>query len=187
MNIEQIKQVVKNTLSEKRYYHSLCVMEKCVEYAQIYNIDIEKARQVGLVHDIAKEMPDDLKLEYAVSNGLLIDDVEKKHIGLLHAKIGADIAKKSFGFSDDMCKAIRLHTTGGKNMSLLDKVLYVADATGNDRSWEGIEDIRILVKTNIDDVVLYILNREITDRIKNQKMIHIDSIFARNELLSVKE
>ena len=129
MTISEIEQIVKKTLSEKRYYHSLCVMEKCEEYAEIYRIDIETAKKVGLAHDIAKEMPDDEKMNYARENGLSVIDVEQRHTGLLHAKIGADIAKKRFGFTEKMCKAIRMHTTGGQDMELLDKILFVADAT----------------------------------------------------------
>lgn len=129
MTISELEQIVKKVLSEKRYYHSICVMEKCGELAEIYGIDKDVARKVGLVHDIAKEMPDEEKLVYVEENGININNVEKTHVGLLHAKIGADIAEKKFKFTSEMCRAIRLHTTGGENMSLLDKILLVADST----------------------------------------------------------
>lgn len=128
MTILEIEQIVKNTLSEKRYYHSICVMKKCEELAEIYGIDKEVAKKVGLAHDIAKEMTDEEKIKYAKENGIPINDVEQIHAGLLHAKIGSDIAKKQFGFTNEMCRAISLHTTGGKNMDLLDKILFVSDA-----------------------------------------------------------
>lgn len=128
MTILELETILKNTLSEKRYYHSICVMQKCEELAEIYGIDKEIAKKVGLVHDIAKEMSDEEKQSYAEKNQIPVNEVEQKHVGLLHAKIGADIAKKEFHFSEEMCKAIRLHTTGGQGMQLLDKILYVADA-----------------------------------------------------------
>lgn len=129
MAISEIEQIVKKVLSEKRYYHSLCVMEKCGELAEIYGIDRDIAKKVGLVHDIAKEMSDEEKLVYIKENGININNVEKTHVGLLHAKIGADIAKKKLKFTPEMCRAISLHTTGGENMNLLDKILFVADST----------------------------------------------------------
>ncbi len=131
METAEIETIVKNTLSEKRYYHSVCVMQKCEELAEIYGVDKETARKVGLVHDIAKEMSEEEKLAYAKENQLAVNEVEQKHVGLLHAKIGADIAKKKFGFTEEMGKAICYHTTGGKNMSMLDKILFVSDAIRN--------------------------------------------------------
>jgi len=126
--MDKICEYVKQNLSEKRYYHSVCVMKKCEELAKHFGENIEEAKKVGLIHDIAKELSDEEKLSYAKENDIEIDPVELKHPGLLHGKIGADIAKKKFGFSEKMCQAIKYHTTGGKNMSILDKILYVADA-----------------------------------------------------------
>ena len=184
MNILQLKEIVKQTLTEKRYYHSICVMEKCEELAEIYGINKEMAQKVGLVHDIAKEMTDEEKFIYAKKNNINIDLVERKHIGLLHAKIGADIAKKEFSFTEEMCKAIRLHTTAGENMNMLDKILYVSDSIGKDRTWDDVEFVNKLAKEKIDDAVIYLLNIEIKDRIDKKKMLHIDSILAWNELIN---
>lgn len=184
MTISELEQVVKNTLSEKRYYHSICVMKKCVEFAEIYGVDKELAKIIGLAHDIAKEMTDEEKLKYAKENKLPVNDVEQKHVGLLHAKIGADIAKKQFGFTEEMCKAIRLHTTGGQDMDLFDKILFVADATGEDRKWKDVPFVNDMAKTNIDEAVLYLLDMEIKDRVDNKKLIHIDSVLARNSLIN---
>ena len=126
--MEEMQEYVRQNLSEKRYYHSICVMKKCEELSLHYKQDVEEAKKVGLIHDIAKELSDEEKLSYAQENNIEVDSVEEAHPGLLHGKIGADIAKKKFGFSEKMCQAIKYHTTGGKNMSILDKILYVADA-----------------------------------------------------------
>ncbi len=184
MELLEIDKIVRQSLSEKRYYHSVCVMKKCEELAKKYGIDTQIAKKIGLAHDIAKEMPDSEKIKYARENHIEINMVEKKHVGLLHAKIGADIARKKLGFSDEMCKAISLHTTAGTNMSMLDKILYVADSTGEDRTWNDIDYVNILIEENIDKAVIYLINIEIKDKVKNQKMIHVDSILARNELIS---
>lgn len=183
MTYQQIEQVIKNKLSEKRFYHSQCVAEQCAVLAKIYNVPIEKAKLVGIAHDIAKEMEKDEMIQYIKENGIKIDEIEKIHIKLLHAKIGADICKKQFLFDEQMVKAIEAHTTGKKQMDILAKILFVADAIGDDRNWEDLEEIRSIAKKDINSAVLYILDLNIKERIEKKKLIHIDSIDCRNELL----
>lgn len=79
MELTEIQAYVKQTLSKKRYYHSICVMERCAELAKHYNQNIEEAKKVGILHDIAKEMNDEEKITYAKENGLEIDQVEQSH------------------------------------------------------------------------------------------------------------
>lgn len=128
MELSEIQAYVKKNLSEKRYYHSTCVMERCEELAKYYNQNIEEAKKIGILHDIAKEMSDEEKKLYAQKNSIKINQVEEKHPGLLHGPIAADIAKRKFGYTAKMCKAIKIHTTGGKDMTMLDKILYISDA-----------------------------------------------------------
>lgn len=183
MTYQQIEQVIKNKLSEKRFYHSQCVAKQCEELAKIYNMPIEKAKLVGIAHDIAKEMEKEEMKQYAKENAIEIDEIEKHHIKLLHAKIGADICKKQFLFDEQMVKAIEAHTTGKKEMDMLAKILFVADATGDDREWDDLVYLRNLAKEDIDSAVLYIIDINIKERIEKKKLIHLDSIYCRNELL----
>lgn len=183
MELEEIKSVLKNKLSEKRFYHSICVMEMCEKLAIHYNQDISEAKLVGLAHDIAKEMPSDEKLKYAKQNNIFVNDVELSSPTLLHAKIGADICKKQFGFSDKMCKAISLHTTGGENMDLLSKILFIGDGIGLDRTYEEADYIRNLAFEDLDSSILYMLNLTIKECIEKNSPIHADTILARNYLL----
>ena len=183
MEIEQIEQIVKRTLSDKRYYHSVCVMEMCEELAKRYNADILKAKKIGLAHDIAKEIPDDKKLSYAKANNISIDYIEEKYPGLLHGKIGADIAKKTFGFSDDMCDAIKIHTTTKENMNVLSKILYMADWIGKDRKFSDTNYLRKLAFKNIDEAIVYAISQTILEKLNKQDLIHPDGILARNFLL----
>lgn len=183
MEEEKIKEIVKNKLSEKRYYHSLCVADQCENLAKQYKIETAIARKVGLAHDIAKELSKEEKIAYAFENNLMVNDVEQIKPGLLHGKIAADIAKKEFGFTEEMCQAIACHTTGRENMTKLDKILFVADATGIDRQWQGVEEIRILAKENINQAVIGILDMTIQEKIEEKELIHPDSILARNSIL----
>ena len=84
---------------------------------------------MAIAHDIAKEMTDEEMLEYAKLNHIEVDEIESIQPSLLHGKIGADIAAKKYGFTEDMVNAIKWHTTGRKNMSMLEKIIYVADKT----------------------------------------------------------
>lgn len=129
MDIEQIKSKLQASLSEKRYNHSLEVMKRCVELAKIYGVDQEKARLVGLAHDIAKELPEEEAIKIVKENNIELDDIEMQNYKLWHAKIGAVICKNEFGFTQDMVQAVENHTTGKAGMDLLSQILYVADAT----------------------------------------------------------
>jgi len=183
MNLEEIKKIVKETLSEKRFYHSICVMNKCEELAQIYGIDIKHAKLVGITHDIAKELPKTEVLEYVEKNGITIDEIEREIPSLLHGKIGADICKKKFGFTNQMAKAIEAHTTGKKDMDTLAKILYIADAISEDRKESYVEQARNLVKQNLDETILYLLDSILIEKIQNKEKIHPDGIVTRNAIL----
>ncbi len=185
-SVDEIKKYLKNVLSEKRFYHSECVMEMCEELAKIYNEDIEKAKLVGIAHDVAKEMPTEEKFKYIEDNNIEADNIEKRYPTLLHAKIGADIAVKKFGFTDDMGQAIICHTTAKANMTMLDKILYIADWIGIDRHFEDTEYLRNLAKNNIDEAIIYSLNSTIKEKLENQEEIHLDSVMALNYLLGEK-
>lgn len=184
MNEEEIKNFIKDKLSAERYYHSLCVAEQCEILANIHGVDVARARKIGLAHDIAKELSKEDKVKYAYENNIQVDEVEKIKPGLLHGKIGADICKKQFGFNEEMCNAIACHTTGKKNMNILDKILFVSDATGIDRKWDDTEYVRNLAKQDIDSAILYLLDMTIKEKIDKKELIHIDSILAWNSVVT---
>ena len=152
MELKQIQEYIKNKLSEKRYYHSVCVMERAKELALKYGVDVEIAQKIGIAHDVAKEISEEEKLKYVQENNIEIDEIEKINTGLLHAKIGKDIAIKQFGFSESMGQAIANHTTGNKNMDIYSKILFIADRTSKDRKFEDLEYLNKLV--DIENIIL---------------------------------
>ncbi len=183
MELEKIQEYVKNQLSDKRYYHSKCVMERSRELAEKYGADIKIAEKIGIAHDVAKEMSEEEKLKYVKDNHIEIDDIERKNTSLLHAKIGKDICIKKFGFSKSMGQAIANHTTGNKDMDIYSKILFIADRTSKDRNFEDLEYLNELADKGIDEAVLYILNKKIELQIKKRAPIHINGIIARNYIL----
>lgn len=180
---EEIKEYVKKTLSEKRFYHSQCVEERCIEFARIHNVDTNKARLIGIAHDIAKEMTTEEKMKIINDNNIKVTKVEIKSPGLLHATVGAKICETKFGFTKDMVEAIENHTTGKPGMDILSKILYVSDSIGKDRKYEGIEELYELALKDIDAAIFKILSQTIETRLKENKTIHINTVEARNEYL----
>ena len=185
MEYEEIENDVKSVLSEYRFTHSLGVVKKAVELAKIYGLQEETAKKVGIAHDIAKEMTDEEMLEYVKNNNIEIDEIETVKPSLLHGKIGADIAAKKYGFTEDMVNAIKWHTTGRENMSMLEKIIYVADKTEENRKGTrfNLEKSRELSTQNIDETLIFLMNEFITYNVKNEWLIHPETIIARNDLL----
>lgn len=184
MELNEIQKYVKEQLSEKRYNHSVGVMERSEELAKLYGADVEAAKKIGIAHDIAKEISEEDKLKYVKDNNIEIDEVERENTPLLHAKIGKDIAIKKFGFSESMGQAIANHTTGNKDMDIYSKILFIADRTSKERNFEDIEYIKELEKKDIDEAVLYILDKKIKLQIEKRAPIHLNGIIARNFLLN---
>lgn len=185
MEYEEIENDVKSVLSEYRFTHSLGVAKKAVELAKIYGVQEETAKKVGIAHDIAKEMTDEEMIEYAKANNIKIDEIETVKPSLLHGKIGADIAAKKFGFTQDMVNAIKWHTTGRKNMSMLEKIIYVADKTEENRKGTrfNLEKSRELSTQNIDETIIFLMDEFIIYNVTNNMLIHPETIKARNDLI----
>lgn len=181
--LKKIDEDIKNELSEKRYNHSVGVMKKAEELAKIHDVDINKARLVGLAHDIGKELSSDDKLKYCSEHGLFVDDVERQNTGLLHTKIGADICKRKYNFTKEMQDAIKYHTTGNVNMDKLAKIIFIADKTEENRSYEDLDEIVQISNKDIDEAVLYICSRGVKMNLDKKVVIHPDTIDLINKIL----
>ncbi len=187
MNYEEIEEYVKNKLTEKRFIHSQGVAKRAVELARIYEEDEEKAKIIGIAHDIAKEMTKEEGIRYATENRIEFDEIEKNEPGLWHSKIGADIVEKRFNFTKDMSQSILYHTTGNINMSTMDKIIYLADKTEENRkSKELILDVEKAIEIsnrNLDEGILYIAGVAIEYSISKKSLIHPDTITLMNKII----
>lgn len=161
-------------------------MKAAAKLAKIYGEDEEEAAFAGLIHDIAKEMPKEEIEGYVKEHHLIIDEVEKHQMGLLHAKLGASIAKERFRVSKKIENAIKYHTTGNRKMDTFAKIIYVADKMEETRTYEEIETVRKLAKKDLDEAILFCLDFITQKSIKTGKLIHPDSIDLRNDLLIKK-
>lgn len=183
--IEKIKKDLQEMLSEKRYNHSIGVMNKAIELAKIYGVDENKAALAGLTHDIAKEIPDEEALKLASDNNVEIDDFVKKiNTNLLHGKIGAIIVKQRYGFDEQMQKAIKFHTEAIPDFDTLGKIIYVADKIEETRNYSPeIDNWRKIAEENLDEAMLCIINFMIKRLIDKDIIIPQITIETRNKLM----
>lgn len=171
---------VRNILSEKRFKHSEGVVKRAIEYAKVYNVDIETVKLASIAHDIAKELSAEAEQEYIYKYNIELDETEQNSHNLVHAKIGAAICKNKYGFTEDMVNAIKFHTTGRANMSLLEKIIYLADATDLTRNYDDIDYYVGIIKDDIDRGMLEVSKWVINDLLKKNRIIHLDSVRCYN-------
>ncbi|WP_193774699.1 bis(5'-nucleosyl)-tetraphosphatase (symmetrical) YqeK [Vallitalea guaymasensis] len=159
-NITGIRNHLLKQLSENRYEHTLGVEKTAVSLAKLYNVDIEKARVAALLHDCAKNLSDDKKLELCEKYNIEVTEEQKKNLDLIHAEIGSVIAKYEYEIDDeDILNAITYHTTGKPNMSNLDKIIYVSDYIEPGRTKApNLDEIRRVVMKDLDKALYMILS-----------------------------
>lgn len=185
--IEKIETDLKEILSEKRYNHSISVMNMAEELARVYGVDVVDAKIAGLLHDNAKEMSEEEMLKYAEKNNIEVTEFEMLNAKILHGKIGADIARKKYGISEQIAKAIEYHTTTNPEMDILAKIIYISDKIELTRKIEAfdLDAERKLAKEDLDKTLLLIIDNTTKYLIDNNKMIAVESIETRNKLLNL--
>ena len=157
--ISDIKKKVKKQLDKARYQHTLGVAYTAAAMAMRYGADMNAAFTAGLLHDCAKCIPNDEKYSMCTKYGIELDETEKVSPYLVHAKLGAYLAKASYGIEDeDIISSIRTHTTGCPDMSLLQKIIFTADYIEPNRdAAPDLTEIRQLAFSDLDAVVIRIL------------------------------
>lgn len=183
MDIEDIKNELKKRLSEERYKHSVGTMKSAGELAQRYGEDEEEAKLAGLIHDMAKELYREEMDKCIEKYNIEIDEIEKYQMPLLHAKIGAAIAKDEFGVSEKVQNAIKYHTTGNIEMDKFAKIVFIADKIEENRDYENVEIVRKFATENLDKTMMYILNSNIQKSISRNRTIHPNTTELRNKLI----
>lgn len=184
MDYEEMCKAIKEKMSEKRFKHVLGVVDTAKMLANLYAEDIEKAKIASILHDCAKEYTREEMERLCTYYGYESGDNESKEPALLHSKVGAIVAKVTYGVDDEyVLDAIKYHTTGRKDMTMLDKIIFIADYIEPSRSFEGLENIRKLAFRDIDLAVFEALENTILHLIEKRSFIHEDTLYARNDLL----
>lgn len=157
--IDKMKKRVQEHLDKVRYEHTLGVMYTAGAMAMRYQVDLEKALVAGLLHDCAKCLSSDKKIKLCEKYNITISDSERRNPGLLHAKLGAYLAYSKYDIEDqEIIAAITYHTTGRPEMTLLDKIVYIADYIEPNRNEApNLPEVRKLAFVDIDECLYLIL------------------------------
>lgn len=165
INIEEMKEKLQSAMQIKRYIHTLGVEGEAMKLAEIYGTkqDKQKAQIAGLLHDCAKDFPKDLQKRLCKEYKLKLDEETMQSAPLIHAPLGAEVAKREYQITDmEILDAIRYHTTGKPNMTLLEKIIYIADyIEPNREKFEGLEEARRLAYLDLDLAMEFILQETI--------------------------
>ena len=180
MELTEIRKKVKKKLEKERYEHTKGVMYTAASLAMANGSDIKQAMFAGLLHDCAKCIPDDIKLDKCKRNNIPITKAQEQSPSLLHAKLGAFIAADHYRIKDqDILNAIENHTTGRPAMSLLEKIVFVADYIEPRRNKaSNLSKLRQMAFIDIDRTVYEIMDQ--TLRYLKAKKVPIDSLTKKS-------
>lgn len=158
-DIRKIRKSIEKSLEEKRYEHTLGVAYTAAALAMCYGASVESAELAGLLHDCAKGMDAEKSISFCEKHHIGITDVERRKPQLLHAKVGSFLAMNTYKVRDkDVINAILNHTTGRPGMSLLEKIIFVADYIEPGRKQAPhLAEIRRLAFQNLDNALQQIL------------------------------
>ncbi|HZK33883.1 MAG TPA: bis(5'-nucleosyl)-tetraphosphatase (symmetrical) YqeK [Bacillota bacterium] len=176
--------ILRALIDKKRLRHSVNVSKYAGKLAELYGADVKKAELVGMIHDCAKCLPYEKMLELCKGYSYEPDEIAIKSRALLHAPLGAYLAADMFGIKDmEVIKAIRCHTTGKRGMSLLEKVICLADHIEPMRTYPGVDEIRECAQVDINKALLMAFESSIDHVIKKGGLLHPASIDARNDII----
>ena len=178
----QLRAVALSYLKNRRIPHVLGTEQEAVRLAERYGADVEKARVAALLHDCTKKLNMPEQLALCEHYGIRLDELESKALKLLHAKTGAEIARDVFGVDDEIYRAIWWHTTGHAGMTLLEKIIYLADYMEPTRDFPGVEELRRACYEDLDKGLLLGLEMSIEEMTAMGNPVHHATVEARDAL-----
>lgn len=192
VDLETAKAWLKEKLSEKRYQHSLGTAKKSVELAEGLGCSehqVEMCQVAALLHDCAKDMPEEALLTYCRRHQLHIETDDRRAPQTLHAVVGAQMVRETFEIQQpEVLDAIRWHTTGRSHMRLIEKIVYIADKTEpvlRDAAFaqQALSFLKYGRIETLDVVMLFLLNNTLDFLMRRGQFVHPETMNARNEML----
>ena len=175
---------LKEVLSPSRFEHSLRVVETSLEFAKNIKIDESKLVLAALIHDRCKEFPKDNLIKICVDSGRILNLAEKVNPDILHGPAGAIIIKGEWGIKDkEVLRAVEYHTTAAPYMSLIEKIIYLADTLEPARDHKGVNELRRLAKENLNSAYKLTLDYTIQHVLEKGSALHPYTVEARNSIL----
>jgi len=189
MDVQVAKELAREKLSDERYYHTECVAAKAKQLALQFGEDVNKALIAGYLHDIAKEFEKADLLQMLEASDIIEHDNLLDCPSVWHGHAAAVYLKREFGIDEEIASAICYHTTARANMSLLEKIVFLADCISDDREYEYLDEIKDILTTEsvsndnfLDEALLFTIRKQIERLTKQNRQIHYDSIKAYNYL-----
>lgn len=179
---EALMQAVQMRMSERRFKHVLGVEETAVALAERFGVTPEKASIAALTHDYAKERSDE-EFQLMIDQGDFENKAELLKYGnaIWHGLVGADFVARELNINDEeILNAIRLHTTGAAEMTLLDKIIYVADYIEPGRNFPGVEDARVIAFSDLDQAVAFETKHTLAHLIESETPVYPKTIDTYN-------
>lgn len=171
-------------MGDYRFNHSCNVAQEAVALAKRYGCDEQKAYVAGILHDITKELPREEQLQIFRDGGIILDDIQKNAPKLWHSISGSAYVRLYLGITDeDILNAIRYHTTGRAGMSLLEKIIYIADYTSKERDYNGADVMREKSRVSLEEAMMFSCQFTLQKLSSQEAAIHPDQLFCYNELV----
>ena len=187
MSTDYIYNWLRQRLNPEKYLHSVGAEHAARELAQMFGSDPEQAACAALIHDNAKDIQYEKALELVKENDFNIEDEIKSNKKIIHAYLGAFIAQKELGINDEeILNAVKYHTTGRAGMSLLEKIVFLADKIeANTREQAFRDHVWSILKNtkNIDKAVLFCVDRTIRSLLDRKLLINTRTIDVWNSLI----
>ena len=175
---EKLRPTALSFLKHARIPHVLGTEQEAVRLALRYGADVDRARTAALLHDCTKRLEMDEQLALCAQYGIELDELEQKALKLLHAKTGAAVARDRFGVDDEIYSAIFWHTTGHADMTLLEKVIYLADYIEPTRSFPGVGALRAACYEDLDKGLLIGLEMTVEEMKERGNPVHSATLAA---------
>lgn len=182
LSLEDLRCVALSMLDPRRIPHVLGTEEMAAALALRWGADEESARRAALLHDCTKKFDKELQLALCRQYGIEPDAAERREGKLLHAITGAAVAYADFGVSGEVRDAIRWHTTGKADMTLLEKIIYLADYIEPTRDFCDLTELRRLAFEDLDGALLLGFTMAVEDLAKKGMPVHPNSVLARDYL-----
>ncbi|PLR87667.1 bis(5'-nucleosyl)-tetraphosphatase (symmetrical) YqeK [Bacillus sp. V33-4] len=184
MDRKKALELVKIQLTEHRYKHTIGVMETAIQLARQYGADVKKAELAAIFHDYAKFRPKDEMKQIIIAEKMPADLLAYSS-ELWHAPVGAFLVAKEAGITDpEILDAIRYHTSGRAGMTPLEKIIYLADYIEPGRQFSGVDEVRELAETDLEQALVRSVQNSLVFLIKQNQPVYPQTLMTYNDLVT---
>lgn len=183
-DFQSLEDQLRKTLSRERFAHTVGVQRAAASLAARWGADVQKAKLAGLLHDCARGYSAPQLIQMAAQTGVCLTEFEKRNSVLVHAPLGAQLARSRYGVEDpEVLRAIRYHTTACGDMDMLSKIVYLADYISPERTFPGVEEIRRWAERDMRRALVSATRSSLTYLLSREVGVHPDTLEFWNSLV----